>query len=56
MTDDLKTAPDQAPTDQHDKLMALSELKKDFHKETLLFSNKEAELMFIILLRGHNKC
>lgn len=48
MTDDLKTTPDQASTDQMRKQNVLLKVKKVL-KETLLFSNKEAKLQFIIL-------
>ncbi len=44
VTDDLKTTPDQASTDQMRKQNVLLKVKKVL-KETLLFSNKEAKLV-----------
>jgi len=48
VTDELKTTPDQASTDQMKTQSVLLQVKKVL-KETLPFPNKEAKLKFIIL-------
>lgn len=48
VTDELKTTPYQASTDQMRTQNVLLQVKKVL-KETLLFPNKEAKLKFIIL-------